>query len=156
MAPTQVKTGPRRCIDSAHQLEIPESILREVLDFVMLRRDCLPSPESGAHFRAHLPHCTLTQENTMRPRDPVLKRRDFLMTMLAGTAFVPVLRAQSRAQETPREVFIERAAEGTPHQGKVLLAVQAHSDDIPLYSAGTVAKLVREGYTGYLVRATTT
>jgi len=29
-----------------------------------------------------------------------------------------------------------------------LLAVQAHSDDIPLSSAGTVAKLVKEGYTG--------
>jgi LmbE family N-acetylglucosaminyl deacetylase len=35
----------------------------------------------------------------------------------------------------------------------VLLAVQAHSDDIPLTSAGTVAKLIEEGYTGYLVRA---
>ena len=36
----------------------------------------------------------------------------------------------------------------------MLLAVQAHSDDIPLTAAGTVAKLVKEGYTGYLVRAT--
>jgi LmbE family N-acetylglucosaminyl deacetylase len=35
-----------------------------------------------------------------------------------------------------------------------LLAVQAHSDDIPLTAAGTVAKLVKEGYTGYLIRAT--
>ena len=52
------------------------------------------------------------------------------------------------------EVFLERAAAGTPHKGKVLLAVQAHSDDIPLMAAGTVAKLVKEGYTGYLVRAT--
>ncbi|MBW8883493.1 MAG: PIG-L family deacetylase [Planctomycetia bacterium] len=44
--------------------------------------------------------------------------------------------------------------EGTSHQGKVLLAVQAHSDDIPLTASGVVAKLVKEGYTGYLVRAT--
>lgn len=44
--------------------------------------------------------------------------------------------------------------EGTPHKGKVLLAVQAHCDDIPLMAPGTVAKLVKEGYTGYLVRAT--
>ena len=51
-------------------------------------------------------------------------------------------------------MFLERPAAGTPHSGKVLLAVQAHSDDIPLTSAGTVAKLVSEGYTGYLVRAT--
>jgi LmbE family N-acetylglucosaminyl deacetylase len=58
------------------------------------------------------------------------------------------------AQQPPREVFVERPAEGTPHKGKVLLAVQAHSDDIPLTAAGTVAKLVKEGYTGYLLRAT--
>ena len=32
--------------------------------------------------------------------------------------------------------------------------MQAHSDDIPLMAAGTVAKLIEEGYTGYLVRAT--
>ena len=51
-------------------------------------------------------------------------------------------------------MFIERPADGKPHQGKVLLAVQAHSDDIPLMAAGTVAKLVKEGYRGYLVRAT--
>ena len=50
--------------------------------------------------------------------------------------------------------MLERATEGTPHKGKVLLAIQAHTDDIPLFAAGTVAKLVKEGYTGYLVRAT--
>ena len=52
------------------------------------------------------------------------------------------------------EVFIEEAATGRPHQGKVLLGLQAHSDDIPLFACGTVAKLVAEGYTGYLLRAT--
>ena len=36
----------------------------------------------------------------------------------------------------------------------MLLAVQAHSDDIPLSCSGTVAKLIEEGYTGYLVRGT--
>jgi LmbE family N-acetylglucosaminyl deacetylase len=36
----------------------------------------------------------------------------------------------------------------------VLLALQAHSDDIALEASGTVAKLIEEGYTGYLVRAT--
>jgi len=84
--------------------------------------------------------------------DLAMRRRDFLTRMLAGTALIPPLLA--RAQEAPAKVFLERAAPGTPHTGKVLLAVQAHSDDIPLTSAGTVAKLVREGYTGYLVRAT--
>lgn len=87
-------------------------------------------------------------------RTNLLQRREFLTSVLASTAFLQAQISQSRAQETPREVFFERAAEGTPHKGKVLLAVQAHSDDIPLSAAGTVAKLVKEGYTGYLVRAT--
>ena len=81
-----------------------------------------------------------------------MQRRDFLTKMLAGAALLRLQLAE--AQEAPREIVLERAAAGTPHKGKVLLAVQAHSDDIPLSSAGTVAKLVQEGYTGYLVRAT--
>src|SRR5437868_4682966 len=81
-----------------------------------------------------------------------MQRRDFLAKLLAGTALLHL--RSTEAQETAREIILERAAAGTPHKGKVLLAVQAHSDDIPLSSAGTVAKLVQEGYTGYLVRAT--
>jgi LmbE family N-acetylglucosaminyl deacetylase len=81
-----------------------------------------------------------------------MQRRDFLTQVLAGTSLLRLASAQ--AQAPPDGVFLERAAAGTPHQGKVLLAVQAHSDDIPLSAAGTVAKLVKEGYTGYLVRAT--
>src|SRR5262245_30574968 len=79
-------------------------------------------------------------------------RRDFLTKVLGGAALLRLRSAQ--AQEAPREIFLERPATGTPHQGKVLLAVQAHSDDIPLLAAGTVAKLIQEGYAGYLVRAT--
>jgi LmbE family N-acetylglucosaminyl deacetylase len=71
---------------------------------------------------------------------------------MAGAALTQLARGQAR--QAPAEVFLERAAAGTPHKGKVLLALQAHSDDIPLSAAGTVAKLVEEGYTGYLVRAT--
>ena len=52
----------------------------------------------------------------------------------------------------PEEVVIERPVPGKPHKGKVLLAIQAHSDDIPLFAGGTVAKLMDEGYTGYLLR----
>ncbi len=85
-------------------------------------------------------------------QEDAMQRRDFLTNMLAGTALLHLRSTQ--AQETAREIVLERAAAGTPHKGKVLLAVQAHSDDIPLSSAGTVAKLVEEGYTGYLVRAT--
>jgi len=43
---------------------------------------------------------------------------------------------------------------GRPHTGRVLAAIQAHADDIPLFCAGTIAKLVSEGYTGYLIQTT--
>lgn len=52
----------------------------------------------------------------------------------------------------PEEVVIEIPVPGKPHKGKVLLAIQAHSDDVPLDYGGTVAKLMDEGYTGYLLR----
>jgi LmbE family N-acetylglucosaminyl deacetylase len=71
--------------------------------------------------------------------------------MLAGTAITRILAAQ--APQPAGDVYLERPAAGAPHKGKVLLALQAHSDDVPLHAAGTVAKLVQEGYTGYLVRA---
>jgi LmbE family N-acetylglucosaminyl deacetylase len=81
-----------------------------------------------------------------------MRRRDFFASVLAGTG---VLRLEpARAQHPSGGIFLERPAAGMPHKGKVLLAVQAHSDDIPLSSAGTVAKLISEGYTGYLIRAT--
>src|SRR5713226_9731217 len=80
-----------------------------------------------------------------------MQRRDFLTSVLSGAS---VLRLRTAAAQQPSVgVFFERAAAGTPHRGKVLAAIQAHSDDIPLSASGTVAKLVREGYTGYLIRA---
>jgi LmbE family N-acetylglucosaminyl deacetylase len=57
-----------------------------------------------------------------------------------------------KVMDDPDEVVIERPVPGKPHKGKVLLAVQAHSDDVPLDYGGTVAKLMDEGYTGYLLR----
>lgn len=50
------------------------------------------------------------------------------------------------------DVVVERFREGKPHEGKVLAAIQPHADDIPLFAGGTVAKLIEEGYTGYLIR----
>ena len=44
------------------------------------------------------------------------------------------------------ERVIERPMVGRPHAGKVLAAIQPHSDDIPLFAGGTVAKLISEGY----------
>jgi LmbE family N-acetylglucosaminyl deacetylase len=91
-------------------------------------------------------------------------RRAFLTRLFAGAALSPFVSSAARSQEPElrkvpapeanREITFEPIAEGTPHKGKVLLAVQAHSDDIPLTCPGVVAKLVKEGYTGYLVRAT--
>ena len=74
--------------------------------------------------------------------------------MAAGT----ICRRARAQQQSPTpaagRIVLERSLTGQPHNGKVLLAVQAHSDDIPLSASGTVAKLIEEGYTGYLVRAT--
>jgi LmbE family N-acetylglucosaminyl deacetylase len=52
------------------------------------------------------------------------------------------------------ELVIEREQSGRPHAGKVLAAIQPHSDDIPLFAGGLIAKLIREGYKGYLIRTT--
>lgn len=79
-----------------------------------------------------------------------MQRRLFCSSLLAGFGVTP-LAAQAPTSAT--RPFLERPILGKPHQGKVLLVVQAHSDDVPLSAAGTVAKLIDEGYTGYLVRA---
>jgi LmbE family N-acetylglucosaminyl deacetylase len=50
------------------------------------------------------------------------------------------------------EVVVEKDEPGQPHKGKVFAAVHAHLDDIPYYAAGLCSKLMREGYTGFLIR----
>jgi LmbE family N-acetylglucosaminyl deacetylase len=52
------------------------------------------------------------------------------------------------------EVVIERFDPSQPHRGKVLAAIQAHADDIPLFCGGTIAKLIDEGYTAHLIQTT--
>ncbi len=81
-----------------------------------------------------------------------MQRRHFLATFVGAAAVMQ--RQTLTAQQPGASVFFERAESGTPHQGKVLAAIQAHSDDIPLSASGTVAKLIQEGYVGYLIRAT--
>lgn len=81
-----------------------------------------------------------------------MQRRHFLATFVGAAAVMQ--RQTLTAQQPGAGVFFERAESGTPHQGKVLAAIQAHSDDIPLSASGTVAKLIQEGYVGYLIRAT--
>ena len=51
-------------------------------------------------------------------------------------------------------VIVVRPQAGQPHRGKVFAAVQAHAGDVPRYAAGLCAKLIAEGYTGYLIRTT--
>ncbi|MGH9698826.1 MAG: PIG-L deacetylase family protein [Candidatus Acidiferrales bacterium] len=91
-----------------------------------------------------------------------MNRRDFVAEALVGGALLGPIRggmAQqgATARELPEsarspEVVIEGRASGQPHSGKVLAAIQPHADDIPLFAGGTVAKLINEGYTGYLIR----
>ena len=83
-------------------------------------------------------------------------RRNFLIHLMAAGAMSKFSASPLAAQtgSSGSNIFLERPATGQPHKGKVLLALQAHSDDIALSAAGTVAKLIEEGYTGYLVRAT--
>ena len=51
-------------------------------------------------------------------------------------------------------IQVEHCQPDRPHEGRVLAAIQAHADDIPFFCAGTVAKLVDEGYTAYLIQTT--
>ena len=59
-----------------------------------------------------------------------------------------------RSIEQTSEVVVERSQSGQPHKGKMLAAIQPHNDDIPLFAAGTIIKLIREGYQGILIRVT--
>ncbi|MCI0390805.1 MAG: PIG-L family deacetylase [Acidobacteria bacterium] len=83
-----------------------------------------------------------------------MKRRNF-MTRFAAASGIVIAGIEVLAQQPSASgVVIERPRAGTPHAGKVLAAIQPHSDDIPLFAAGTVAKLIQEGYTGHLIRVT--
>jgi LmbE family N-acetylglucosaminyl deacetylase len=95
-----------------------------------------------------------------------MKRKDFLRKGIASTALLGSSAWISASDDAGQnlkemrtpwgynveydEIKIERQVKGKPHKGKVLLAIQPHSDDIPLSAGGLVAKLIDEGYTGYL------
>ena len=101
-----------------------------------------------------------------------MKRRDFVGKTLAGGALLgaggplgfggepaPPESAAGQAatgddMTGQRNVVVERPRDGQPFKGRVLAAIQPHCDDIPLFAGGTVAKLLKEGYTGYLIRTT--
>jgi LmbE family N-acetylglucosaminyl deacetylase len=50
------------------------------------------------------------------------------------------------------ELVIDRPQSGRPYADRVLAVVEPHLDDMPIFAFGTVAKLLDEGYTGYLIR----
>ena len=87
-----------------------------------------------------------------------IKRRKFIAkafsgsALLGGLSVLPGQEGQKPAREREAEVFIERAVPGKPHAGKVLAIIEPHLDDGPIFVGGTVAKLLNEGYTGYLIR----
>ena len=88
-----------------------------------------------------------------------MDRRNFLGNALGANALlagVGTAGVQGPAGDTSSApaIVIERPVTGRPHAGKVLAAIQPHADDIPLFASGTVAKLIDEGYTGYLIRVT--
>jgi LmbE family N-acetylglucosaminyl deacetylase len=81
-----------------------------------------------------------------------MDRRDFFgRAVAASLAGAGPLAAQTNVAG-PSGVTIEGAAQGTPHQGKVLALITPHLDDGPIFAFGTIAKLLREGYTGYFIR----
>ena len=79
-----------------------------------------------------------------------MERRDlFRGALAAGLLGAPQLPSHTNPSA---DIVIERAVSGTPHQGKVLAVITPHLDDGPFFACGTVAKLLREGYTGYFIR----
>lgn len=88
-----------------------------------------------------------------------MNRRAFLnnsigFTMIPGAFATGAHSFTPESSDSLEDIFIERPQSGQPHKGKVLAAIQPHCDDIPIFAGGTVAKLIKEGYTGYLIRIT--
>ena len=86
-----------------------------------------------------------------------MQRRHFLeASFLPAYAQVPPVARETQGGGTGStsyqvQIEIERRLPGRPHRGKVLAAIQPHCDDIPIFTAGTVLKMVDEGYTAYLI-----
>jgi LmbE family N-acetylglucosaminyl deacetylase len=90
-----------------------------------------------------------------------MHRRTFLQTTLtAGLPAASPARQAAQPPQSPQQfdahepLVIERPRSGKPREGQVVVAIQPHSDDIPLFAAGTVFKLMDEGAKGYLIRVT--
>ena len=60
----------------------------------------------------------------------------------------------SKSFDSHGPVVVEKKREGQPRAGQVIVAIQPHSDDIPIFAAGLYAKLIDEGATPYMIRVT--
>lgn len=88
-----------------------------------------------------------------------MDRRQFLgsAVAMAQSAQLPLPPPDEKSSSGAGEVSynvtatIERKRTGQPHKGKMLAAIQPHCDDIPIFAAGTVLKLIDEGYEGILI-----
>ncbi len=79
------------------------------------------------------------------------------MTRRSLLALLPSLApAQQLSQpfHSDEPLIIERKREGKPRAGQTVVAIQPHSDDIPIFAAGLFAKLIDEGATPYMIRVT--
>ena len=98
-----------------------------------------------------------------------MERRKFIYKGIAAGAIIPaayatLLSKEAQASEkienrqneavVADDIFIEKSLKGRPHEGKVLAVIQPHVDDATLFAGGAIAKLISEGYTGYLIRIT--
>jgi LmbE family N-acetylglucosaminyl deacetylase len=89
-------------------------------------------------------------EAPLTMEDRFVERRDFFRGALAaGLLGAPQLPSHGAPAQ---DIVIERAGSVPLHQGKVLALITPHLDDGPFFASGTVAKLLREGYTGYFIR----
>ncbi|MBI2685766.1 MAG: PIG-L family deacetylase [Acidobacteria bacterium] len=80
------------------------------------------------------------------------------MNRRALLSLFPIAKAWAQQASQPFDahgpLVIERKREGKPRAGQTVLAIQPHSDDIPIFAAGLFAKLIDEGATPYLIRVT--
>ncbi|MEY3283018.1 MAG: PIG-L deacetylase family protein [Acidobacteriota bacterium] len=81
-----------------------------------------------------------------------MDRRHFLGTTMSSSLMLGHPQTSMRDNPQREEIVLERDQPGQPHRGKVLAAIQPHCDDLPLFAGGTILKLIREGYTGILIR----
>lgn len=49
-------------------------------------------------------------------------------------------------------IIVEKWSDGRPNEGKTFAAVFPHSDDFTFFAAGTMLKMIKEGYKGYFIR----